>query len=102
MHSKSKKICQKFKKISTSQFESLNSLKLKRRNFKRKIIIVEDYFSSDLLNFIESKIQILNQDDPTWMALYDNCVDYHRINDEYAKSLSKLKLIHSCSIFIKT
>jgi hypothetical protein len=43
------------------------------------------------MELLENSIARLLENEATWMPLYDECEDYHRINDEYPKSYVKAK-----------
>lgn len=78
-------------KIASSDFNSLSINELKNLIKSEKIIVVSTYFSEELMKILEDGIISLGKLPQTWMPLDDNCVDYHRINDEYPGSFVRAK-----------
>jgi len=78
-------------KITISDFNSLSVNELKNLIKSEKIIVVSMYFSNELIKILEDGMKRLKKIPPTWMPLDDNCIDYHRINNEYPGSFVRAK-----------
>ena len=58
---------------------------------KGNIIIIKKFFNHNVINLLKKSVTLLNKHESRWMPFYDNCEDYHRINNEYSKSYARAK-----------
>lgn len=56
-----------------------------------EVFIVKNFFCKDLMTAIEERLSVVLEEPETWIPFFDDCVDYHRINNEYEHSFVKGK-----------
>jgi hypothetical protein len=78
--------------ISKNDFFAIKAMEVKKNVDSNVIYLVKNVIDKDTIKFIREKIEkwALNEEQ-RWISLDENCVNFHRINDEYEKSYVKTK-----------
>jgi len=78
--------------ISKNDFFEIKATEVKRNVDSNVIYLIKNVIDRDVIKFIREEIEewTLNEEQ-RWVPLDENCVNFHRINDDYEKSYVKTK-----------